>query len=138
MKSHEAKPLKSPQLYSYIIGFVLSIICTLVVYALVSRHVASDHNEISHRFLVAITMAFAMVQLIVQLVFFLHLGREQKPKWNTYALLFTGLIVTIVVAGTLWIMANLDYSHASTSPSQAETEIIKDEGFGAGHSDNNK
>lgn len=131
MKSNDAQPLKSPQLYSYITGFVLSIICTVIVYLLVSKHVATDHNELSHRFLVAITMAFAMVQLIVQLVFFLHLGREQKPKWNTYALLFTGLIVAIVVAGTLWIMANLDYSHANTTPSQVETEIIKDEGFGA-------
>lgn len=128
METTKPQPLKSPQLYSYIIGFGLSVICTLVVYYFVNRHVTSGHTAISHRFLVAFIMVFAMVQLVVQLVFFLHLGKENKPKWNLYALLFTGLIVAIVVAGTLWIMANLDYTHANMTPEQTDSFIIHDEG----------
>ena len=125
MEHTKPQPLKSPQLYSYAAGFVLSIICTAVVYWFVDRHIANGNPDSSRRLLIAFIMAFAMVQLVVQLVFFLHLGREHKPKWNMYALLFTGLIVTILVAGTLWIMANLNYN---MMPEQQDTYIIKDEG----------
>jgi cytochrome o ubiquinol oxidase operon protein cyoD len=42
-------------------------------------------------------------------VFFLHLGRESKPRWNLNALLFAVLVVVIIVFGSLWIMHNLNY-----------------------------
>lgn len=125
----EPKSLKSPQLTAYIVGFVLSIICTLIVYGLVNKHVSSNHSELSHHFLIAVIMIFALVQLFVQLIFFLHLGRENKPRWNLYALLFTGLIVTIFVAGTLWIMAHLNYNMQLENQRDDGQSIIEDEGI---------
>lgn len=89
---------------SYVIGFVSSIILTLVAYILVVNHVMSGAG------LVAVIVGLAIIQLFVQLFFFLHLGEESKPRWNLMALLFAAMVVIIVVFGSLWIMNNLNYN----------------------------
>jgi cytochrome o ubiquinol oxidase subunit IV len=75
-------------------------------------------------------VALALVQLFIQLIFFLHLGRESKPRWNLSALAFAVIVVVILVFGSLWIMASLDYhgGHHST-PQTSDEYIIQDEGF---------
>ena len=115
-------------LVSYITGFVLSIFLTLVAYGIVAKHVDSLHSDFSHRSIMYAVLVLAMTQFIVQIVFFLHLGRESKPRWNQIALYFMVMVVTVLVAGTLWIMDNLDYRHPHTEiPS--DTYIIEDEGI---------
>lgn len=115
-------------LVSYITGFVLSIFLTLVAYGIVTKHVDSLHSDFSHRSIMYAVLVLAMTQFIVQIVFFLHLGRESKPRWNQIALYFMVMVVTVLVAGTLWIMDNLDYRHPHTEiPS--DTYIIEDEGI---------
>jgi cytochrome o ubiquinol oxidase operon protein cyoD len=44
----------------------------------------------------------------VHLVFFLHIGSGPDNTNNVLALAFGVLIVTLVVSGSLWIMANLN------------------------------
>lgn len=117
-------------LYYYIIGFVLSVILTLIAYFVVVSHVDSGHENISHRVIMYSVMLLAFAQFIVQIVFFLHLGREEKPRWNHIALYFMVMVVTVLVAGTLWIMDNLDYHHPDiTTPEATDTYIIEDEGI---------
>jgi cytochrome o ubiquinol oxidase operon protein cyoD len=53
--------------------------------------------------------SLAFVQVIIQLIFFLHLGEEESPRWNLISFLFMVGVVFIIVAGSLWIMFNLDY-----------------------------
>lgn len=50
----------------------------------------------------------AVAQMGVHLVFFLHLSTGPDNTNNVLALAFGVLIVALVVAGSLWIMANLD------------------------------
>jgi cytochrome o ubiquinol oxidase operon protein cyoD len=50
----------------------------------------------------------AIAQMGVHLVFFLHISTGPDNTNNVLALAFGVLIVTIVVAGSLWIMANLN------------------------------
>jgi cytochrome o ubiquinol oxidase operon protein cyoD len=50
----------------------------------------------------------AIAQMGVHLVFFLHIGSGPDNTNNVLALAFGVLIVTLVVGGTLWIMANLN------------------------------
>jgi cytochrome o ubiquinol oxidase operon protein cyoD len=50
----------------------------------------------------------ALVQAAVQFLFFLHLGREFKPRWNLLVFSFMALVLLILVFGSLWIMYNLD------------------------------
>jgi cytochrome o ubiquinol oxidase operon protein cyoD len=102
---------------------------TLGAYILVLQHVNGHHLFLTHRFLIGVILLFAMLQLIVQLVFFLHLGREKKPRWNLQVLMFAALVVTILVAGSIWIMSNLDYNMQLNNPKAKDGFIIKDEGF---------
>ncbi|MCE2705921.1 MAG: cytochrome o ubiquinol oxidase subunit IV [Proteobacteria bacterium] len=89
---------------SYIIGFILSIILTVIPYYLVVNHILA--SEMSY----IVISVFAILQLLVQLVFFLHLGGESKPHWNLIAFVFTLFIIGILVTGSLWIMYNLNYN----------------------------
>ena len=52
--------------------------------------------------------ALAVVQILVHMVYFLHLDRSSEQRWNVIVLAFTALILLIVVAGSLWIMHNMN------------------------------
>ncbi len=115
---------------TYVTGFLLSLALTLVAYIPVSRHVSSHHATFSDTFLLIWVGALAIIQLFVQLIFFLHLGHESKPRWNLTVASFAALIVLILVLGSIWIMNNLDYHHPHViPPSQTNTYIIHDEGI---------
>ena len=102
---------------AYVTGFLLSLVLTVIAYALVRIHVAHHHQYPSDNFMMAALPLLAVVQLFVQMVFFLHLGRGSKPRWNIMALAFALIVVVILVVGSLWIMSNLNYRMMS-SPSQ--------------------
>ena len=110
-------------LVSYIVGFVISIVLTVEAYLLVV------HQTIPRWSLIFVLIGLALVQLFIQLLFFLHISEEPKPRWNLYTLLFAGLVVFIVVGGSLWIMQNLERYHGHAHGTPSDAEIIKDEGF---------
>ena len=91
-------------LRSYITGFAISILLTLLPYFIVTEHILSGSM------LAAAVVLLGIAQLLVQLVFFLHLSPRAKAKWNLIALVFTVLVVVILVVGTLWIMNNLSHN----------------------------
>ena len=93
-------------LKSYIVGFILSILLTVVPYFIVVNHLFTNG------IIIAAVVILAVLQLLVQLIFFLHLNTESKPRWNLTAFVFSTLIVAILVAGTMWIMYHLDYNMA--------------------------
>ena len=97
-------PEKHGTLAQYTVGFVLSVVATLIPYWLVVESVVTGGA------LIVLLFAFAVAQLFIQLLFFLHLGSELRPRWKLIALLFAILIVLIVVIGSIWIMYNLDYN----------------------------
>jgi len=66
----------------------------------------------------------ALVQLVVQLVLFLHVGQEEKPRFNLLALSFGLITVVILVGGTLWIMQNLMHMQHVAAPNIFEEENI--------------
>lgn len=107
---------------SYMLGFGLSFILTLAAYIAVVR------GTLNRAGLVVLVVALATMQLLIQLVFFLHLDKEAKPRWNLYVFLFMLMVVGIIVAGSLWIMYNLDYNHAGHNHYQTPDQIINDEG----------
>lgn len=53
-------------------------------------------------------IAFAIAQMGVHLVFFLHITTGPDNTNNVMALAFGILIVLLVIGGTIWIMANLN------------------------------
>jgi cytochrome o ubiquinol oxidase subunit IV len=62
----------------------------------------------------------AIAQMGVHLVFFLHIGTGSDNTNNVLALAFGVLIVTLIVAGSLWIMSNLN---ANMLPASAIMEL---------------
>ena len=95
------------RLTSYITGYVLSLVLTVVPVFLLWKHEAAGHVYPSHEVLFGVFIAAALIQLGVQLYFFLHLGEERSPRYNLMALVFALIVVAILVGGTLWIMQEL-------------------------------
>lgn len=89
-------------LKSYIIGFILSIALTIIPYLIVVNHAFAIN-------VVALSVvAIGIVQLLVQLIFFLHLNTSQDGQDNLLSFVFTFLIIAILVVGSLWIMYNMN------------------------------
>jgi len=103
-------------IYTYLFGFILSILLTLVAAALAWQHQASHHESLSHTFLFVAFIVLAVLQLFAQLYFFLHFGEEGKPRWNSMALYFALMVVAILIGGTLWIMHNLSHGQSMALP----------------------
>ena len=103
----------------YVLGFILSLLFTLTAYALVQKHVSSYHEAFAHSFLYIAIAVMAVAQFFVQMFFFLHLGRETKPRWKLVVFYGMAMTVFIIVAGSLWIMHNLNYR---MMPTQAQTD----------------
>jgi cytochrome o ubiquinol oxidase operon protein cyoD len=103
---------------SYVVGFVLSALLTICSYLIVTRGILRGRVAL---FAIA---SFAFLQFVVQLLCFLHLGRETKPRWKLAVFWFMILTVFIVVAGSIWIMYHLNYHTMPTDelPSHLHTE----------------
>ena len=89
---------------SYIVGFIFSIIITCLAFYLVAYQVSTVEIRI-----ISIVI-LALLQLLVQLVFFLHLNFSSQARWNLVTFLFTAVVVLILVFGSLWIMWSLNYN----------------------------
>lgn len=99
--SAELKQQYRREFRSYVWGIGLALLLTLVPFALV--HWGSG---ISRSTLWIIIGVFALVQMLVHFRFFLHIGFHQKRE-DLLLLLFSGLLLTIMVAGTIWILTSL-------------------------------
>lgn len=115
-QTHKAE---NKALQSYIIGFLLSLVLTLGSYLLVAN------NMLGKDLLVPIIIMLALTQLVVQLLFFLHLAHEEKPRWQLVFFLLTVGTIFGVVVGSLWIMQHLN---TNMMPEKVEEFIIQDEG----------
>jgi len=109
-------------LIGYINGYALSLYLTITAYLLVTHRIFSNHH------LVFAVIGLALIQFLVQAFFFLHLGHETKPRWKLYVFLFMILVVGILVLGSLWIMANLNYHHPQT-PNQINNYLTNQDGL---------
>ena len=97
-------------LKNYIFGYALSIALTLMAFVLIEEHIRTGHTFPSHTGLIIGFVLLALVQLLVQLFLFLHVGRGQNKHWNAVVLGFALFIVSVLVGGTLWIMGNLQHN----------------------------
>jgi cytochrome o ubiquinol oxidase subunit IV len=103
---------------TYLTGFVLSLALTMTAYLAVRHHIGTHHTFPTDDVTVAILSSLAIAQLFAQLVFFLHLNRESRPRWNFVVFAFMALVLVIIVGGSLWIMSNLNYHQTSQQASQ--------------------
>ncbi|MEB6587732.1 MULTISPECIES: cytochrome C oxidase subunit IV family protein [Pseudomonas] len=45
-----------------------------------------------------------MIQILMHMVFFLHLTTAREQRWSLVALMFTVVIIVLLVGVSLWIM----------------------------------
>ncbi|MDE2025286.1 MAG: cytochrome C oxidase subunit IV family protein [Patescibacteria group bacterium] len=112
--------------FSYLVGFLLSIIITLAAYIPVYIHQTSTHEVFSLAFLIPFVLILAFVQLTVQLWFFLHIGKESGPRWNLAFFVSTFGLVLLVVIMSVWIMNHLN---TNMTPADMTNFILHDEGI---------
>ncbi|WP_218943080.1 cytochrome o ubiquinol oxidase subunit IV [Sphingomonas sp. R-74633] len=85
------------------IGSVLAIILTVIPFWLVM-----SGPTLSPGWTAAIIFAFAIVQIIVHVLFFLHLDTRSEGGWTLLAFLFTTVIVVLTIGGSIWVMYHLN------------------------------
>ena len=87
----------------YMTGFILSVILTAIPFWLVMAKVIPDNKVTA-----VIVVGFAVVQLLVHMVYFLHLDTTSEGGWNMLALIFTAMLLVIMFAGSLWVMYHMN------------------------------
>ena len=87
----------------YLTGFLLSVVLTAIPFWLVMNNVLDNKQATA-----IIIMAFAVVQIVVHMVFFLHMNGRSEGGWTMLALIFTIILVVIALTGSLWVMYHLN------------------------------
>lgn len=103
---------------SYAIGFLLSLIFTIVPYYMVTRGVTGGTT------LLVVVLGIAVLQMFVQIFFFLHLGRGPKPFYNVIFFFATAAMIVLVVGASILIMNNL---YRNMSPQEATMRLAQEE-----------
>lgn len=86
---------------TYTLGFVLSLVLTIIPFALVMTGALPPGATLWCLY------AAAVIQIVVHLHYFLHLDRSSGMYWNMLSLLFTFFIMVLFIGGSLWIMYSL-------------------------------
>ena len=95
----------------YMTGFILSVILTAIPFWLVMAGVLD-----SKLLTAVLVMGIGVVQIVVHMVYFLHMNPRSEGGWTMMALLFTLVLVGITLAGSLWVMHHLNTNMMPMSP----------------------
>ena len=87
----------------YLAGFALSVVLTAIPFWLVMAKVLPTPAITT-----LVILAFAMAQVVVHMVYFLHMNPKSEGGWNLLALIFTAVLLVIVLIGTLWVMHHMN------------------------------
>jgi len=104
--------------WSYAVGFIASLVLTIIPYWLVTEQILMGTT------LLLVILGFAVLQMLIQMFFFLHLGRGPKPLYNVAFFVGTAGAITIIVGASILIMNNL---YHNMSPEEYTTRLSQDE-----------
>lgn len=90
-------------LREYLTGFILSVVFTVIPFWLVMGNVLENSTATALSI-----MVLAAVQMVVHMVYFLHMNTKSEGGWSFLALVFTLILVVITLAGSLWVMYHLN------------------------------
>ena len=111
---HEATPGIHFSLRGYLTGFFLSAVLTAIPFWLVMGKVLPSATVTG-----VVLIAFAVAQILVHMVYFLHLDARSEGGWNLISILFTLILLVIVLAGTLWVMHHMNTNMMPMTPHDA-------------------
>jgi len=92
-------------LKGYLTGFVLAVVLTAIPFWLVMGKVFDKPTTTA-----IVILALAAVQIVVHMVYFLHMNARSEGGWTMLALIFTLVLVVITLSGSLWVMYHLNHN----------------------------
>ena len=99
---HAASPFHAT-FRDYAIGFALAAVLTAVPFWLVMSHALASPVATA-----LVVTGFAVVQMVVHMIYFLHMNGKIEGGWNLLALIFTIILVVIAISGSSWVMYHLN------------------------------
>jgi len=90
-------------LREYVTGFLLAVLLTAIPFWLVMAHAFARSGTTA-----AVILGLAAVQIVIHMVYFLHMDTRSEGGWTLLALLFTVMLVVIALSGSLWVMYHLN------------------------------
>ncbi|NII05107.1 cytochrome o ubiquinol oxidase subunit IV [Luteibacter anthropi] len=87
----------------YMTGFFLAVVLTAIPFWLVMDKVIPDS-----RTLAVVLLIFGAIQIVVHMIYFLHMNTKSEGGWNMLALIFTLVLVVITLTGSIWVMYHLN------------------------------
>ena len=106
----------------YVKGFILAVILTVIPFWLVMGDVIQDRST-----LVMVLGLFAAVQVVVHMVYFLHMNGKIQGGWTLMTSIFSIVFVMITIAGTLWVVFHMNANmmpHHHAYPHGAEAAAV--------------
>jgi cytochrome o ubiquinol oxidase operon protein cyoD len=110
---HHATTSGHSTLRGYLTGFALSVLLTAIPFWLVMHKVIANPN-----LLAMAVLGLAAVQIVVHMVYFLHMNAQSEGGWTMLALIFTTVLVIIALSGSLWVMYHLNENMMPVSAQQ--------------------
>jgi cytochrome o ubiquinol oxidase operon protein cyoD len=98
---HHGIEIPHASLRDYAIGFILSVVLTAVPFALVMT------GALPKSVTAVAILLLAVAQIIVHMVYFLHMSPKAEGGWSMVSMIFTIIVVVIMLAGSLWVMSHL-------------------------------
>ncbi len=90
--------------HGYLIGYVSAALLTTAAFIL------SANDWMTPASIIAAVSVLAVAQMLVHLIFFLHINTAPEQRTNILAFSATMLIILVVVVGSLWIMSHLRHN----------------------------
>ena len=90
-------------LKGYLTGFAAAALLTILPFWLVMSGAFSKTGPAD-----AFILLLAAIQIVVHMVYFLHLNAKSEGGWNMLALIFTIVLVVITLSGSIWVMYHLN------------------------------
>lgn len=88
----------------YITGLILSIIFTVIPFAIVMTGAMSGATAL------LVIAACAVAQLLVQAIFFLHMNTSSEQSWNVMTGIYSVTIFIVLIIGSMWIFNHLNHN----------------------------
>jgi len=88
---------------TYLTGFALAVVLTAIPFWLVAGGALGNAQTTA-----LVIMALAFVQVVVHMIYFLHMNARSENGWNMMALIFTLVMVAIGLIGSLWVMHHMN------------------------------
>lgn len=96
-------PVPHSTLKGYATGFVLAVILTAIPFWLVMTGVIKSSGTMG-----LVLLALAAVQVVVHMIYFLHMNSKVEQGWSLLAMVFTLMLVVIMLSGSIWVMYHMN------------------------------